>query len=307
MPVVEVAGDPLRHARRAEHARRARRSGSPSPRRSRARRRSPTRETPRYGARSSARDAPVARGDLRHAGLERLRKGRARARQIREEDRAHAVRHEVAVDLFGRVRRPPADDADLASGRRREVPGRGRRGASDPRSGPCGPSPDRPPESRGRGGRRARHPSPRSSRASAKSADSRSRDSPCSPRAARRFQFGIASVGGETVEQLEVEPVEAEPDHGARSPGARGSRDATSAASTGPGTAAAAATLARVREPRESGRRSLAPAARKAPRGLRTSGRARRNRMPGDHSRRFDPSCPSVLNSAAHGGCSSAG
>ena len=76
--------------------------------------------------------APVARDDLGDAGLQGRGKGGAAEGQFLEEDRARVIAHEEAVDLLGRVCRPPSDDADLPSGGRRGVPDR-RDGSRKPR------------------------------------------------------------------------------------------------------------------------------------------------------------------------------
>ena len=211
-PVVEVARDALRDARRAENAPEPD-DGILHPGSARKRRGDLRLGKPEVGREVRGGNASVPRGDLRNAGLEAFGKGRARARKVRKEDGARAVGDEVAVDLFGRMRRPPADDADFSTRRRGQVPGRGR----PPRA-----TRDRDLAARlrvdllevedamhvGRDARRRRRPEHRRNQ----------RVIAREPRRVALLRQPLPvrhrALGGEPIEQLEVEPVETEPDDG---------------------------------------------------------------------------------------------
>ena len=79
---------------------------------------------PRNGTRSAAVTRPSRALTCATPADKRRRIRRSVERQRVEQDRARVVAHEEAVHLFGRMRRPPSDDADPASRRRREVPDR---------------------------------------------------------------------------------------------------------------------------------------------------------------------------------------
>ncbi len=133
IPIVEIARDPLVHARRRHDAcqghdgilhagpggERLRDLGLRN------------REIP---GKLRRRHRPVPRDDLCDAGREALRVGHAGEGQRPEEDRARPVGHEEALDLLGRVRRPPTDHAHPQAGGRGEIPD-GRNRARAPRNG----------------------------------------------------------------------------------------------------------------------------------------------------------------------------
>ena len=120
-PVVEVPGDALLHPRRAQDVRERHDriveglAGGAQARDLVGRHVDEAREV-------GVGDAAVPREDLLDAGRQRRRVGDARPREILEEDRADVVRDEEPLDFLGRVRRPPAHDADGEARRRRHVP-----------------------------------------------------------------------------------------------------------------------------------------------------------------------------------------
>ena len=279
VPVVEVARDPLRHAGgghdaperddRALHPGAARESG-----RDLSRRHVEVRGEVLRG------DLPVPRDDLRDARRDRRRERHAFARQIGEEDRARTVGDEEAVDLLRRMRRPPADDSDLAPVGRGEVPGRGRapRVAGDRTLAPRLRVDLLEVENAvdvGRHAGRRRRPEDR-------------RDQRVVARKPRRVALGREPlpvrhlpVGREAVEKLEVEAIEAEPENGR--PGSRRSRLARRRIRRLDGSLhrrradGGCGRLAAARQPQKERRRER-PDTRKP--------------HPRQHSRGFDPPCP---------------
>ncbi len=287
--VVEIARNALDHARRGEHPAQ-RDDGILHPRVAAEGSRDLRLGEAEIRREVRGADAPVAAGHLRHAGFERSRKRHARARKLREEDRARPVGDEVAVDLFRRMRRPPAHDADLPARCRRQIPG-SRRAARASGDG------DLPPRIRidllevedamdiGRDARRRRRPEHR-------------RDQGIVAREARGVALGREplpvrhpSFGREPVEQLEVEPVEAEPDdRRARRWRARLTRGDIGRLDRREGSGGNPRGC-RPRD-RRDGRFCLAPAAPERRQKEQKERSGARKSHPRHHSRRFDPTPP---------------
>ena len=208
--VVEVARDPLLHARGPDdgaqrHHRILERTAL------RARRGDLGRRHVEVLREVFVRNAAVARDDRLDAGRERRGIGDAGARQALEEDRARVVGDEEALDLFRRVRRPPAHDADGAPLRRGDVPD-GRHGARVARDRLLLPADDvdlleveDAVHVRADAGRDRRPDDRREDRHEARQ-----------PRrvALGRQPFPVRhlALGGEPVEEIPVEAVEPEPD-----------------------------------------------------------------------------------------------
>ena len=215
--VVEIAGDALVHARRRDDARQR------DDRIFHAGARGQGLRDLGLGHRHESgelrrSDLSVAGDDLRDTGREIFRIGHAGEGQILEEDRARVVGHEESFDLFGRMRGPPADHAHAQPRRRREIP-HGRHRARESRDrhllprlpvdlleieDPVHVGPHtgrgRGPQQRREDRKEAREPAGRALRDEAR-------------------PVGHLAFRRKPVEQLPVEAVQAEPDHGC--PGSR--------------------------------------------------------------------------------------
>ncbi len=248
------------------------------------------------------RHPPVARNDLRDTGLERNRIRDAGKRQLVEQDRARVVGDEEARHLLGRMRRPPADDADLAARRGGEVPDRGH-GARVAR--------DRNLAAALRIDLlkiedavhvRRELPSPPSSRESERSEGKKLWRRAAYPSSVRRFQFGIRPSSAEPIEQRPARGRRAR----SRSPALRPTARALLARSDIGGLDRGQGCRGR-RRLRRSRRLLAAPA-----RDSGSKGHEEREQAHGSHRRdhskaRLTPSARGVRLRGPNGGCSSAG